>query len=209
LNVSFAATSFRLCCTTFRRSGGSPDFILIYHHTTDTAEKINYLKMAKILKLAYLSGYAFADETATPKFIESPGAPAGRAGTRFTASIAGLFFARTAARSSSRDAPDLRSELGACAQCIPTSKESIVFGLGRDRAIHRAIAVSRLEAITITATRAFQRAAALADAASFGVERAAALWPLADVSVMFQVIARRAVPVSRCGCASSFGRSFF
>jgi hypothetical protein len=30
--------------------------------------------MAKILRLAYLSGYAFADEATTPKFIESPGA---------------------------------------------------------------------------------------------------------------------------------------
>jgi hypothetical protein len=30
----------------------SPD----YHHTTDTAEN-NYTKMAKILRLAYLSGY--------------------------------------------------------------------------------------------------------------------------------------------------------
>jgi hypothetical protein len=57
-------------------TGFHPD----YHHTTDTAEKINYVKMAKILKLAYLSGCAFADETTTPKFIESPGAPVGGAG---------------------------------------------------------------------------------------------------------------------------------
>jgi Peptidase family M28/PA domain len=57
-------------------TGFHPD----YHHTTDTAEKINYVKMAKILKLAYLSGYTFADEAVTPKFIESPGAAAGKAG---------------------------------------------------------------------------------------------------------------------------------
>jgi Zn-dependent M28 family amino/carboxypeptidase len=57
-------------------TGFHPD----YHHTTDTAEKINYVKMAKILKLAYLSGYAFADEATTPKFIESPGAPVSKAG---------------------------------------------------------------------------------------------------------------------------------
>jgi hypothetical protein len=57
-------------------TGFHPD----YHHTTDTAEKINYVKMAKILKLAYLSGYEFADEATPPKFIESPGAPANIAG---------------------------------------------------------------------------------------------------------------------------------
>jgi hypothetical protein len=54
-------------------TGFHPD----YHHTTDTAEKINYVKMAKILKLAYLSGYSFADESTPPKFIKSPGAGAG------------------------------------------------------------------------------------------------------------------------------------
>jgi Zn-dependent M28 family amino/carboxypeptidase len=57
-------------------TGFHPD----YHHTTDTAEKINYVKMAKILRLAYLSGYAFADESTPPKFIESPGAAAAKAG---------------------------------------------------------------------------------------------------------------------------------
>jgi hypothetical protein len=57
-------------------TGFHPD----YHHTTDTAEKINYIKMAKILKLAYFTGYQFADESTPPKFIESPGAPAGSAG---------------------------------------------------------------------------------------------------------------------------------
>ena len=57
-------------------TGFHPD----YHHTTDTAEKINYTKMAKILKLAYLSGYQFADEAMPPKFIESPGAPESKAG---------------------------------------------------------------------------------------------------------------------------------
>jgi hypothetical protein len=32
------------------------------------------------LKLAYFTGYQFADESTPPKFIESPGAPAGSAG---------------------------------------------------------------------------------------------------------------------------------
>jgi hypothetical protein len=45
-------------------TGFHPD----YHQVTDTVDKINFEKMAKILKLAYLSGFAFADETHTPRF---------------------------------------------------------------------------------------------------------------------------------------------
>jgi Zn-dependent M28 family amino/carboxypeptidase len=51
-------------------TGFHPD----YHHTTDTAEKINYVKMGKILRLAYLTGFRFADEAVPPKFVASPGA---------------------------------------------------------------------------------------------------------------------------------------
>ncbi len=50
-------------------TGFHPD----YHHTTDTADRINYVKMAKILRLAYLSAYQFADENTPPKFIVNPG----------------------------------------------------------------------------------------------------------------------------------------
>ena len=49
-------------------TGFHPD----YHQTTDTADKINYTKMEKILKLAYLSGFDFADSANPPKFIERP-----------------------------------------------------------------------------------------------------------------------------------------
>lgn len=57
-------------------TGFHPD----YHHTTDTADKINYVKMAKILRLAYLTGYHFATETTTPKFVPNPkGQPAASA----------------------------------------------------------------------------------------------------------------------------------
>jgi len=52
-------------------TGFHPD----YHHTTDTAERINYAKMAKILRLSYLTGYQFANEARPPKFIANPGAP--------------------------------------------------------------------------------------------------------------------------------------
>ncbi len=50
-------------------TGFHPD----YHHVTDTAEKIDYVKMAKILRLAYLSAWQFADEATPPRFVESPG----------------------------------------------------------------------------------------------------------------------------------------
>ncbi len=50
-------------------TGFHPD----YHHVTDTADKIDYTKMAKILRLAYLSAWQFADEVAFPRFIENPG----------------------------------------------------------------------------------------------------------------------------------------
>ena len=44
-------------------TGFHPD----YHEVTDTVEKINFEKMAKILKLAYASGLAFADAAEPPK----------------------------------------------------------------------------------------------------------------------------------------------
>jgi hypothetical protein len=46
-------------------TGFHPD----YHQVTDTVEKINFEKMAKILKLAYLSGFDFADTDRVPKLV--------------------------------------------------------------------------------------------------------------------------------------------
>jgi hypothetical protein len=57
-------------------TGFHPD----YHHVTDTAEKINYAKMTKILQLSYLTAWRFGDDAKTPRFIENPaGAAAGDA----------------------------------------------------------------------------------------------------------------------------------
>lgn len=53
-------------------TGFHPD----YHHPTDTADKINYAKMAKILRLAYLTGWQFANAATPPKFIGNPGGKA-------------------------------------------------------------------------------------------------------------------------------------
>ena len=44
-------------------TGFHPD----YHQVTDTVEKINFEKMAKIVKLAYLSGFEFADAQNAPR----------------------------------------------------------------------------------------------------------------------------------------------
>jgi hypothetical protein len=51
-------------------TGFHPD----YHHITDTAEKIDYAKMTKILQLAYLSAWRFASDAQTPVFVANPGA---------------------------------------------------------------------------------------------------------------------------------------
>jgi Zn-dependent M28 family amino/carboxypeptidase len=49
-------------------TGFHPD----YHHTTDTADKIDYAKMLKILKLSYLSAWDFAEDAGYPKFVADP-----------------------------------------------------------------------------------------------------------------------------------------
>jgi hypothetical protein len=53
-------------------TGFHPD----YHHITDTVEKIDFPKMNKILQLAYLSGWSFANDAKTPAFVANP-IPAG------------------------------------------------------------------------------------------------------------------------------------
>jgi Zn-dependent M28 family amino/carboxypeptidase len=53
-------------------TGFHPD----YHHITDTVEKIDYAKMKKILDLAYLSAWRFANDSKTPAFVADP-MPAG------------------------------------------------------------------------------------------------------------------------------------
>lgn len=49
-------------------TGFHPD----YHHVTDTADRINYVKMANILRLAYLSAWDFADADQPPRFLTNP-----------------------------------------------------------------------------------------------------------------------------------------
>jgi hypothetical protein len=49
-------------------TGFHPD----YHHITDTVEKIDYAKMRRILQLAYLSAWQFAESSQVPKFVSNP-----------------------------------------------------------------------------------------------------------------------------------------
>ena len=49
-------------------TGFHPD----YHHTTDTVDKIDFPKMERILKLAYLSAWRFGEAAEPPRFVETP-----------------------------------------------------------------------------------------------------------------------------------------
>jgi hypothetical protein len=49
-------------------TGFHPD----YHQPTDTVEKINFAKMAQVVRLAYLAGFAFAEEDGHPEFVANP-----------------------------------------------------------------------------------------------------------------------------------------
>ena len=49
-------------------TGFHPD----YHQVTDTVDRINFPKMEKILRLAYLTGWIFTEGDRPPKFIPNP-----------------------------------------------------------------------------------------------------------------------------------------
>ena len=49
-------------------TGFHPD----YHQITDTADKINYSKLEKILKLAFIAGFEFGDSANPPRFVSTP-----------------------------------------------------------------------------------------------------------------------------------------
>ena len=46
-------------------TGFHPD----YHQTTDMVDRINFPKMEKIVKLAFLAGFEFADAAKPPRFV--------------------------------------------------------------------------------------------------------------------------------------------
>jgi len=77
LNVFFRKRPVSVRSKNIPPFGGSPDFTPTITTTTDTAEKINYTKMAKILRLAYLSGYSFANQPSPAAIYRYPRANSG------------------------------------------------------------------------------------------------------------------------------------
>ncbi len=73
LNVFFRSDQFPFVLQNIPAFWWFTGFHPDYHHITDTADKINYAKMEKILRLAYLSTYQFADNQEAPHFIKNPG----------------------------------------------------------------------------------------------------------------------------------------
>jgi hypothetical protein len=74
LNVLFRSDQYPLLLHDIPAMWWFTGFHPDYHQVTDTADKINYAKMEKILKLAYLTGFDFADTAHPPKFFAA-GAP--------------------------------------------------------------------------------------------------------------------------------------
>ena len=72
LNVFFRSDQFPFVLKDVPAMWFNTGFHPDYHHTTDTADRINYPKMTKIVKLAYLSAWRFASEASPPAFVPDP-----------------------------------------------------------------------------------------------------------------------------------------
>lgn len=72
LNVFFRSDQFPFVLKDVPAMWFNTGFHPDYHHTTDTADRINYIKMTKIVKLAYLSAWRFASEATPPAFVPDP-----------------------------------------------------------------------------------------------------------------------------------------
>ncbi|MDP8979140.1 MAG: M20/M25/M40 family metallo-hydrolase [Acidobacteriota bacterium] len=72
LNVYFRSDQFPFALRNVPAMWWFTGFHPDYHQTTDTVDRINFEKMQKILRLAYLTGWTFGDEAAPPKFVENP-----------------------------------------------------------------------------------------------------------------------------------------
>lgn len=71
LNVLFRSDQYPLLMHNVPAMWWFTGFHPDYHQVTDTADKINYGKMEKILKLAYLTAFNFADTAKPPTFYAS------------------------------------------------------------------------------------------------------------------------------------------
>lgn len=75
LNVYFRSDQFPFALKDIPAMWWFTGFHPDYHQMTDTVDKINFEKMAKILRLAYLTGWDFADSRQPLRFIANPAAP--------------------------------------------------------------------------------------------------------------------------------------
>lgn len=75
LNVLFRSDQFPFLLHNIPAMWWFTGFHPDYHHITDTAEKIDYAKMTKILQLAYLSAWRFGSDDGVPAFVVNPGPP--------------------------------------------------------------------------------------------------------------------------------------
>ena len=75
LNVYFRSDQFPFALKGIPAMWWFTGFHPDYHQMTDTVDKINFEKMAKILRLAYLTGWDFADSDRPVRFIANPAAP--------------------------------------------------------------------------------------------------------------------------------------
>jgi hypothetical protein len=75
LNVYFRSDQFPFALKDIPAMWWFTGFHPDYHQMTDTVDKINFEKMAKILRLAYLTGWDFADSDRPLRFISNPAAP--------------------------------------------------------------------------------------------------------------------------------------
>jgi hypothetical protein len=72
LNVFFRSDQFPFVLKDVPAMWFNTGFHPDYHHTTDTADRINYVKMTKIVKLAYLAAWRFGTEASPPAFVSDP-----------------------------------------------------------------------------------------------------------------------------------------
>ncbi|HYL75958.1 MAG TPA: M20/M25/M40 family metallo-hydrolase [Bryobacteraceae bacterium] len=72
LNVFFRSDQFPFVLRDIPAMWWFTGFHPDYHQVTDTVEKINFVKMEKIVRLAYLAGWSFADGPTPPKFVPNP-----------------------------------------------------------------------------------------------------------------------------------------
>jgi Zn-dependent M28 family amino/carboxypeptidase len=74
LNVYFRSDQFPFALKGIPAMWWFTGFHPDYHQTTDTVDKINFPKMVRILNLAYLTGYDFANSDQPLRFIANPAA---------------------------------------------------------------------------------------------------------------------------------------